>query len=98
VPLSSTVAETFEGVAIFYLITSSAHHGPYEVIVSTGGGGAVSGQRLGGLFSTPVQSARAGVTCSAASGGLPPAPSPATVSAPPGPGITPPGTGEAGLR
>jgi len=36
-PLSSTTAETFNGVATAYLLTSSAHVGPYEVIISTGG-------------------------------------------------------------
>jgi hypothetical protein len=36
-PLSSTTAETFDGVATVYLLTSSAHVGPYEVLISTGG-------------------------------------------------------------
>ena len=36
-PLSSTVAETFNGVATVTLITSTDHIGPYEVVISTGG-------------------------------------------------------------
>ena len=36
-PLSSTTAETFNGVATAILITSTEHVGPYEVVVSTGG-------------------------------------------------------------
>ena len=42
VPISSTVAETFNGVATFYLLTSEQHSGPYEVVVTTGGAGAVT--------------------------------------------------------
>lgn len=36
-PLSSTTAETFDGVATVTLITSTEHIGPYEVVISTGG-------------------------------------------------------------
>jgi hypothetical protein len=36
-PLSSTFAETFNGVATVTLITSTEHVGPYEVVISTGG-------------------------------------------------------------
>src|SRR3954470_1068874 len=36
-PLSSTTAETFNGVATVTLITSTEHIGPYEVVISTGG-------------------------------------------------------------
>jgi hypothetical protein len=36
-PISSATAETFNGVATAYLITSTDHVGPYEVVVSTGG-------------------------------------------------------------
>jgi hypothetical protein len=41
-PVSSTVAETHGGVATFSLLTSETHEGPYVVVVSTGGGGAVT--------------------------------------------------------
>jgi hypothetical protein len=41
-PVSSTVAETFNGVATFSLITSETHSGPYVVLVTTGGGGSVA--------------------------------------------------------
>ena len=37
VPISSTVAGTFDGTATMFLITSEQHSGPYEVIVTTGG-------------------------------------------------------------
>jgi hypothetical protein len=43
VPISSTLAETIKGVATFYLLTSDTHVGPYEVLVTAGGGGAVAG-------------------------------------------------------
>src|SRR5215213_5338119 len=36
-PLSSTTAETFNGVATVTLLTSTDHIGPYEVVISTGG-------------------------------------------------------------
>jgi len=36
-PLSSATAETFNGVATAYLLTSTDHVGPYEVVISTGG-------------------------------------------------------------
>ena len=36
-PLSSTTAETFNGVASVILLTSTEHIGPYEVVISTGG-------------------------------------------------------------
>ena len=36
-PLSSTTAETFNGVATVTLLTSTEHIGPYEVVISTGG-------------------------------------------------------------
>jgi hypothetical protein len=42
-PVSSTLAETINGVATLWLLTSESHSGPYEVIVTTGGGGAVAG-------------------------------------------------------
>jgi hypothetical protein len=37
VPLSSTVAETFGGIATFWLLTSETHVGSYEVVIFTGG-------------------------------------------------------------
>jgi hypothetical protein len=96
VPVASTVAETFEGVAIFYLLTSEQHVGPYEVVVTTGGAGAVT-QSLGGVFSTRPQVAQQTVTCTLPAAAAP-APAP-TISAPrTGTGsITPPSTGDAGL-
>jgi hypothetical protein len=36
-PLSSSAAETFSGVATAFLLTSTEHVGPYEVVVATGG-------------------------------------------------------------
>jgi len=36
-PLSSSAAETFSGVATAFLLTSTEHVGPYEVVVTTGG-------------------------------------------------------------
>jgi hypothetical protein len=35
-PLSSTIAETLDGVATVTLITSTNHIGPYEVVISAG--------------------------------------------------------------
>jgi hypothetical protein len=98
-PVSSTVAETNNGVATFWLITSELHQGTYTVLVTTGGGGSVAGQLLGGLFSTPPVSGAVTVTCGGPTTTAPSAPSPAaTVRAPStGQGITPPSTGDAGL-
>ena len=98
-PVSSTVAETNNGVATFWLITSELHQGVYTVLVTTGGGGSVAGQLLGGLFSTPPVSGSVTVTCGGPTTSAPSAPSPAaTVRAPStGQGITPPSTGDAGL-
>lgn len=99
VPISSTVAETFSGVATFYLLTSEQHSGPYEVVVTTGGSGAVT-SALGGVFSTPPVSAQATVSCSIPTVAAPVAPVVApTVTAPrTGQGtISPPNTGDAGL-
>jgi hypothetical protein len=42
-PVGSTLAETINGVATFWLLTSETHSGPYEILVTTGGGGAVAG-------------------------------------------------------
>jgi len=97
-PVSSTVAETNNGVTTFWLITSELHQGTYTVLVTTGGGGSVAGQLLGGLFSTPPVSGSVTVTCGPATA-APSAPSPAATVRPPstGQGITPPSTGDAGL-
>jgi hypothetical protein len=98
VPISSTVSETFSGVATFYLLTSEAHSGPYEVVVTTGGSGAVTSS-LGGVFSTPPVTAQATVSCSIPTVAAPVAPVAPTVTAPrTGQGtISPPNTGDAGL-
>ena len=96
-PISSTVAETFSGVATFFLLTSEQHTGAYEVVVTSGGTGAL-GSALGGVFSTAPVSAQATVTCTLPQAAAPAAPT-ASVTAPrtgTG-GITPPNTGEAGL-
>jgi hypothetical protein len=92
-PVSSTVAETFGGVATFTLITSDTHVGNYNIVVATGGGGTVAGSSLGGAFSTPVVTANVAVACA-----MPAAAPAATVTAPrTGSGIVPPNTGDAGL-
>ena len=98
VPISSTVAETFSGVATFYLLTSEQHSGPYEVVVTTGGSGAVT-SALGGVFSTPPVSAQATVSCTIPQVAAPVAPVAPTVTSPrTGQGsISPPNTGDAGL-
>jgi hypothetical protein len=97
VPVSSTVAETYNGVATFYLLTSESHVGPYEVVVTTGGGGAVAGQSLGGVFSTAPQVAQQTVTCTGPAP-APSAPAPTITGPRTGTGsITPPSTGDAGL-
>jgi hypothetical protein len=95
-PLSSTVGETFSGVATFFLLTSEQHSGPYEVVVTSGGSGAL-GSALGGVFSTPPVSAQVTVTCTIPTV-APAAPAP-TVKAPSTGtgGITPPNTGDGGL-
>src|SRR6185436_16491882 len=36
-PVSSSSAETFNGVATAYLLTSTDHVGPYEVVAAAGG-------------------------------------------------------------
>jgi hypothetical protein len=37
VPISSSVGDTFGGVATAFLLTSESHSGPYEVVATTGG-------------------------------------------------------------
>jgi hypothetical protein len=44
-PISSSAAETFSGVATAFLLTSTEHVGPYEVVVATGG--SVGGYPVG---------------------------------------------------
>ena len=106
-PISSTVGDTFGGVATAFLITSEVTTGPYEVVATSGGtsagdwggtsqipGGPLGFTVLGGQFSTPPVSAQATVNCSLPTA-VPPAP---TITAPrTGTGITPPNTGDAGL-
>jgi hypothetical protein len=50
-PVSSSVAETFSGVGTAFLLTSTEHVGPYEVVVASGGsvGGVVSTAQPGSL-------------------------------------------------
>ena len=48
VPISSTVAGTFGGVATAFLLTSESHSGPYEVVATTGGTSPADGQVLNG--------------------------------------------------
>jgi len=104
-PVSSTVAETFGGKATFYLLTSTAHVGKYEVVITTGGGGGVTGQLanggvttnlLGGLFTTAPISVQVTVECTVPTA-APQQPAPDTHGPQTGQGITPPSTGEAGL-
>jgi hypothetical protein len=106
VPLSSTVAETFDGIATFYLITSDFHTGPYEVVITTGGAGSVT-TSLGGVFSTPAQVTQVSVVCTdpqpAPAGAAAAAPSssgqaPAVTAPRTGGGfVVPPNTGDGGL-
>jgi hypothetical protein len=104
-PLSSSAAETFSGVATAFLLTSTEHVGPYEVVVASGGsvGGVVSTAQPGvtyttGSFSTAPVSAQVTVTCAlpVVAGAAPVAVAP--IAAPrTGEGIRPPNTGDAGL-
>ncbi len=104
-PVSSTVAETFGGTTTFYLLTSATHEGSYEVVVTTGGAGYLTGthrqrlhglQRSSGWLPQPASvSVQVTVNCSA-----PATPVPPTIVAPNTGGggvITPPNTGDAGL-
>jgi hypothetical protein len=106
-PVSSTVAETFGGKATLYLLTSTAHVGKYEVVITTGGGGGVTGQlvngqvvqstnQLGGLFTTAPISVQVTVECTVPSVVVAAAP-PSTSGPTTGQGIRPPSTGDAGL-
>jgi hypothetical protein len=42
-PISSTVGETFSGIVTFYLLTSDTQDGVYEIVVTSGGMGSLSG-------------------------------------------------------
>jgi len=106
-PLSSSAAETFSGVATAFLLTSTEHVGPYEVVVASGGSvGGVQTQNLtngfgqtsfqSGVFSTAPVSAQVTVTCALPVVAAPVAAAP--IAAPrTGEGIRPPNTGDAGL-
>jgi hypothetical protein len=96
VPVASTGAETFNGVATFFLLTSNTQTGLYDVTVATGGGGAVADQLLGGVFSTPVVTAHVQVSCTqpAVAAAAPTVTAPRTGT---GGVISPPNTGDAGL-
>lgn len=111
-PLSSTVAETFNGVATFWLITDNeTTPGPfnYEILIATGGGGAVAGSSLGGVISTAVVTGRVAITCTGPAlpvqpvdvVSLPPVDvrslPPVTVAPHTPSSVSPPRTGEAGL-
>ncbi len=96
VPLSSSVGQTFDGVAQSFMLTSNFNVGTY-VIVAT----------AEGVFSTPPVSANTSITCF-----IPPTATPApavtivapstgtgaTADAPAGIAIRPPNTGDGGLR
>jgi len=100
VPISSTLTETFNGVATFFLLTSQTQVGIYDVTISTGGGGAVSGGALGGLFSTPVVTGHVQVSCTLPVVAAQTGPAPTAVVTAPRTGtggVTPPNTGDAGL-
>jgi hypothetical protein len=105
-PVSSTVAETFGGNATIFLLTSTAHVGRYEVVITTGGGGGVTGQLasggvstnlLGGLFTTQPISVQVTVECTVPTVAQPQTQQPTTSGPVTGQGITPPSTGDAGL-
>lgn len=102
VPLSSTVAETFGGKATFFLLTSDAHVGKYEVVITTGGGAGVTGSNqtgsgglLGGLWTTPPVSVQLTFECAQPAAPAPAAPT--TTGPSTGQSIKPPSTGDAGL-
>jgi hypothetical protein len=102
-PISSSAAETFSGVATAFLLTSTEHVGPYEVVVASGGstGGVPSIFQPGvvgqvGIFSTAPVSAQVTVICALPGIAAPLAAAP--IASPRlGEGIRPPNTGDAGL-
>lgn len=112
VPISSTVAETFDGIATFYLLTSEMNAGPYEIVIAAGTN--IAGKN-GPYYSTPV-TVQVQVACvpgsalqtvaAAAPVAAPVAAAPASAPPPPPPltaprtgfgTITPPNTGDGGL-
>jgi hypothetical protein len=101
-PLSSSAAETFGGVATAFLLTSTNHIGPYEVVAAAGGshlGVTVYtfddedelGYSGSSQFSTPVVTDQVTVTCT--EGAEPEVTAPDTGTGT----ISPPNTGDAGL-
>jgi hypothetical protein len=56
-PVSSSSAETFNGVATAYLLTSTDHVGPYEVVAAAGGSVMASNGFLAPWYTTGVSSA-----------------------------------------
>jgi len=108
-PISSSAAETFSGVATAFLLTSTEHVGPYEVVVATGGstgGYAYNNATLSyvqpgvvntvGAFSTAPVNAQVTVTCALPTAAVAPI-VPPIVAPRTGEGIRPPNTGDAGL-
>jgi hypothetical protein len=53
-PISSSSAETFNGVATAYLLTSTDHVGPYEVVAAAGGSVMASNGFLAPWFNTGI--------------------------------------------
>jgi hypothetical protein len=53
-PVSSSSAETFNGVATAYLLTSTDHVGPYEVVAAAGGSVMASNGYLAPWYNTVV--------------------------------------------
>jgi hypothetical protein len=56
-PVSSSSAETFNGVATAYLLTSTDHVGPYEVVAAAGGSVMASNGYLAPWYAPGVSSA-----------------------------------------
>ena len=101
VPISSTVAETFDGVATFFLLTSEMNAGPYEIVIVAGSN--IAGKN-GPYYSTPVTvqvqvSCIPGSALQAVAAAAPPSAAPAApvaaapASVPPPPQLTAPRTG-----
>jgi hypothetical protein len=53
-PVSSSSAETFNGVATAYLLTSTDHVGPYEVVAAAGGSVMASNGALAPWYNTGI--------------------------------------------
>jgi hypothetical protein len=58
-PISSSSAETFNGVATAYLLTSTDHVGPYEVVAAAGGSVMASNGYLAPWYNTGIASGSA---------------------------------------